>query len=101
MTATPVPRFPSVVRDLAVVVDRTLPAAALRGTIRTAAPETLESIREFDRYEGTGVADGHVSLAVRLTFRSPGTHPDGRRGAGGGRRDRPAPCTERHHATLR
>jgi phenylalanyl-tRNA synthetase beta chain len=48
-----------------------LPAAAVRGTIRTAAPDTLASIVEFDRYQGKGVPDGRVSLSLRLTFRTP------------------------------
>ena len=69
-TAVPVPRYPSIVRDLALVVDATLPAAAVRGTIHTVAPETLVGVREFDRYEGKGVPDGCVSLALRLTFRA-------------------------------
>ncbi len=68
--AMPVPRYPSVIRDLALIVDGTLPAAAVRDTIQTAAPETLVSVREFDRYVGTGIPDGSVSLALRLTFRA-------------------------------
>jgi phenylalanyl-tRNA synthetase beta chain len=48
-----------------------LPAASLRGTIRTAAPETLTHVVEFDRYRGKGVPEGRVSLSLRLTFRSP------------------------------
>jgi phenylalanyl-tRNA synthetase beta chain len=48
-----------------------LPAAAVRGTIRAAAPATLVSISEFDRYQGKGVAEGRVSLSLRLTFRAP------------------------------
>jgi phenylalanyl-tRNA synthetase beta chain len=51
-------------------VDDVLPAAAVRGTIRAAAPETLESIAEFDRYQGKGIPDGRISLSLRLTFRS-------------------------------
>jgi phenylalanyl-tRNA synthetase beta chain len=47
-----------------------LPAETVRGTIRAAAPETLVSVREFDRYQGKGVPEGRVSLSLRLTFRS-------------------------------
>jgi len=65
------PRFPSVVRDLSVLVDSTLPAAAVRGTIRSSAPATLVAITEFDRYRGKGIPEGRVSLSLRLTFRSP------------------------------
>ena len=67
----PLPRHPSAVRDVSIEVDRGLPAAAVRDTIRGAAPPTLVSIREFDRYQGEGVAGGRVSLSLRLTFRDP------------------------------
>jgi phenylalanyl-tRNA synthetase beta chain len=64
------PRYPSVTRDIAILIDDSLAAARLRETIRSAAPETLVRIREFDRYQGKGVPEGKVSLALRLTFRS-------------------------------
>ena len=64
------PRFPAIVRDLSILVAEVLPAAAVRGTIRSAAPATLESLVEFDRYQGKGVPEGRISLSLRLTFRS-------------------------------
>ena len=69
-TAESLPRFPAIVRDVSILVDEALPAAAVRGTIRSAAPSTLASIVEFDRYQGTGVPEGRVSLSLRLTFRA-------------------------------
>jgi phenylalanyl-tRNA synthetase beta chain len=66
----PLPRFPSVTRDIALLVSDTLPAAELRATIRRAGPPTLTDTREFDRYQGKGVPEGKVSLALRLTFRA-------------------------------
>ena len=71
LTVAPLPRHPSIVRDLAIIVSDRLPAAEVRGTIRSHAPATLVSIREFDRYQGAGLPPGHVSLAVRLVFRDP------------------------------
>jgi phenylalanyl-tRNA synthetase beta chain len=68
--AVPLPRYPFVVRDVSILVDTTLSAEAVRGTIRTAAPDTLVQVREFDRYEGKGIPDGKVSLSFRLTFQS-------------------------------
>jgi len=68
--AQALPRFPSSSRDVSIVVDATLPAAAVRGTIRRAAPSTLVSVEEFDRYQGKGVADGRCSLSLRLVFRA-------------------------------
>jgi phenylalanyl-tRNA synthetase beta chain len=66
---TALPRHPSIVRDLSIVVDERLPAAEVRGTIHSHAPHTLVSAREFDRYHGPGVPSGKVSLSLRLTFR--------------------------------
>jgi len=65
------PRYPSVIRDIAILVADTLAADTIRQTIRGAAPDTLVRVREFDRYQGKGVPEGKVSVAVRLTFRSP------------------------------
>jgi phenylalanyl-tRNA synthetase beta chain len=65
------PRFPSVVRDLSVLVDEGLPSSRVRATIRAAAPPTLVRAREFDRYRGKGIPEGRCSLSLRLTFRSP------------------------------
>lgn len=70
LRAESLPRFPSVVRDLSILVDSALPAATVRGTIRSAGPRTLVQVVEFDRYRGKGVPDGRVSLSLRLTFRS-------------------------------
>ncbi len=68
--ATPLPRHPSVIRDIAILLDDTLSAEAVRGTIRSAGPDTLVDVREFDRYQGKGIAEGKISLAVRLTFQA-------------------------------
>jgi phenylalanyl-tRNA synthetase beta chain len=66
----PLPRYPSVTRDISILVAETLAAAAVRTTVREAAPGTLVRVREFDRYQGKGVPEGQVSLSLRLTFRS-------------------------------
>jgi phenylalanyl-tRNA synthetase beta chain len=70
LRAETLPRFPSIARDISILVGEALPAAAVRGTIRSAAPATLVSIVEFDRYQGKGVPEGRVSLSLRLTFRA-------------------------------
>jgi phenylalanyl-tRNA synthetase beta chain len=67
----PLPRHPAIVRDLALLIDDTLSADTVRGTIRAAAPATLVDVREFDRYQGRGIPEGKVSLALRLTFQAP------------------------------
>ena len=67
LRARSLPRYPSVVRDVSILVDAALSAEKVRGTIRTAAPDTLTQVREFDRYQGKGIADGKVSLIAGVT----------------------------------
>jgi len=71
--ASPLARYPFVVRDLSIVVSETLPAEIIRGTILTAGrslPAPLVASTFFDRYQGKGVPEGAVSLSVRLTFQA-------------------------------
>ena len=69
--AQPLPRFPSVERDLAVVVDESVAAGVLHAAIKELGGELLESVRAFDEYRGAQVPEGHKSVAFALTFRSP------------------------------
>ena len=73
--AQPLPRYPAVERDLAVVVDETVAAGALLATINElasgAGAAALERAQAFDEYRGSQVPDGHKSIAFTLTFRSP------------------------------
>ena len=71
LRAATLPRYPSVVRDISILVNDSLSAETVRVTIRSAAPDTLIQVREFDRYQGKGIPDGKVSLSFRLTFQSP------------------------------
>ena len=63
-----VSRHPRVVRDLALLVARDVPAGALIEAIRKQAGGLLTSATLFDRYEGKGVPEGKLSLAFRLVF---------------------------------
>ncbi|MGQ9557494.1 MAG: phenylalanine--tRNA ligase subunit beta [Desulfurispora sp.] len=67
----PLPRFPGLERDLAVVVDQSVLAAAVQQEIRAAGGRLLEDVRLFDVYQGEQVPAGCRSLAFALTFRSP------------------------------
>jgi phenylalanyl-tRNA synthetase beta chain len=69
--AQPLPRFPAVERDLAVVVEEHVAAGSVLAVIREAAGDLLENARAFDEYHGTQVPEGHKSIAFTLTFRSP------------------------------
>jgi phenylalanyl-tRNA synthetase beta chain len=66
----PLPRYPSMTRDISILIAETLAAATVRATVRQAAPGTLVRVSEFDRYQGKGVPEGQVSLSLRLSFRS-------------------------------
>jgi phenylalanyl-tRNA synthetase beta chain len=61
-------RFPSVSRDLALVVAADVPSAVLENAIAGAAGRYFKSIALFDVYAGSGVPDGHKSLAYSLVF---------------------------------
>ena len=69
--AKALPRHPAVTRDIAILIDDSLSADTVRGTIRSANAANLIDLREFDRYQGKGIPDGKVSLALRLTFQAP------------------------------
>ena len=69
--AQPLPKFPGVERDLAIVVEDHVAAGALQASIREAAGDLLELARPFDEYRGSQVPEGHKSVAFTLTFRSP------------------------------
>ncbi|MBI1352456.1 MAG: phenylalanine--tRNA ligase subunit beta [Actinomycetales bacterium] len=57
--------------DLAVVVAKEVPAAAVQRALAEGAGDLLESIRLFDVYEGSPVPEGSKSLAFALRFRAP------------------------------
>ncbi len=63
-----VSRHPHVVRDLAVLLGRDVPAGQVIEAIRKRAGDALVSVTVFDRYEGKGIPEGRVSLAFRLVF---------------------------------
>jgi phenylalanyl-tRNA synthetase beta chain len=62
-------KFPEVRRDLAVVVDKAVPAAELMANVRAVAGSYLRDLMFFDVYEGKGIDPKRKSLALGLTFR--------------------------------
>ena len=65
----PLPKFPAVTRDLALVVDESVGAGTMLETIRKAA-KNLEDARVFDVYRGDKLGAGRKSVAYALTFRA-------------------------------
>jgi phenylalanyl-tRNA synthetase beta chain len=66
---TELSKFPEVRRDLAIIVDKSVSAAAVMANVRTAAGAYLRQLRLFDVYEGKGIDPKRKSLALGLTFR--------------------------------
>ncbi|MYX93526.1 phenylalanine--tRNA ligase subunit beta [Streptomyces sp. SID486] len=63
--------FPVATQDVALVVDKPVPAAEVEAALRSGAGELLESIRLFDVYENAEqLGDGKKSLAYALRFRA-------------------------------
>jgi phenylalanyl-tRNA synthetase beta chain len=65
----PLPTMPSAEIDLALSVPTGTTVAEVEALIRATAGELLEQLVLFDQYTGSGVEEGHRSLAWRLTFR--------------------------------
>ena len=69
-TYTPVPRFPAALRDVAVVVEESVPADRIAAEIRAAGGSLLRDIRLFDLYRGESIPPGTKSLAYSLTYQA-------------------------------
>ena len=64
-------KFPSVARDLAILVGSEIPAAQILGSVTDNAGEYLINSRIFDVYQGDGVEKGKKSIALGLTWQHP------------------------------
>lgn len=68
---TPVPRFPSITRDIALVVSSETSASTLERVIQRAGGKLLKNVKLFDLYEGDNVESGKKSIAFSLTYQDP------------------------------
>ena len=64
--ASELSRYPSVRRDIALVVPEATPWAALQASLEAALGPLLREVRLFDRYVGPGLDSGSKSLAMGL-----------------------------------
>ncbi|HMZ84518.1 MAG TPA: phenylalanine--tRNA ligase subunit beta [Rhodocyclaceae bacterium] len=62
-------KFPSVVRDLALVVAHDLPVQTLLDGLRQAAPDIVSELEVFDVYQGKGIDPDKKSLAIRVVMK--------------------------------
>ncbi len=66
----PLPKFPAVTRDIAIVCDKAIPVAKLIGCIMSAGGQYLKDCALFDIYTGSHIAQGKKSVAFSLTLRA-------------------------------
>lgn len=71
-TYHPLPKFPAVSRDLAIVCDEALTVRQVEQVISNAAGKLLRNIELFDIYRGVGVPQGKKSMAFSLELRAEG-----------------------------
>ena len=69
-TYAPLPKYPSVSRDLSLVCDEAITVAQVEEVITASAGKLLRSIRLFDIYRGTGIPEGKKSMAFSLELRA-------------------------------
>ena len=66
----PLPKFPAVTRDIAVVCDEAVTVGALEAAIRKGARGLLKEVALFDIYRGKGIDEGKKSVAFNLVLRA-------------------------------
>lgn len=66
----PIPKFPPVVQDLAVVVSSDVTAASIENLVRQTGMPLVKSVELFDLYQGPPIPAGKISLAFRITYQA-------------------------------
>ena len=69
-TYTPLPKYPGVTRDLALICDEDVTVAQIEDAITASAGKLLRGVKLFDIYRGTGVPQGKKSMAFSLELRA-------------------------------
>ncbi len=70
-TFRPLPQFPSIRRDVAMLVPEATTHESVWQTVRKTKPPNLETVELFDVFRGKNVPEGQKSLAYAFTYRSP------------------------------
>ena len=70
VTYTPLPKYPTVSRDLSLICDEAVTVAQVEDAITGSASKLLRSVKLFDIYRGKGVAEGKKSMAFSLELRA-------------------------------
>ena len=67
---TPIPKFPGIEIDIAILIDKKITAATLEKAIKQTAPELIKHIRLFDHYEGDKIETSKKSLAFNILLQT-------------------------------
>lgn len=71
----PLPKFPEVKRDLALIADEEITCGEIEDVIRSACKQSVKNVELFDVYVGDQIGAGKKSMAFTVTFSSDGTKP--------------------------
>jgi phenylalanyl-tRNA synthetase beta chain len=71
ITQQPIPKFPGVTRDVALLVDETVTHQQIVKTIKENGGKFLKDVHLFDIYQGKGIEDGKKSVAYSMAFLNP------------------------------
>ena len=66
----PLAKYPSITRDIALVVDEDLTVGEIEAVIKEAPEEILKEVKLFDIYRGASIPEGKKSMAFTLTYRN-------------------------------
>jgi len=69
-TFRPLPKYPSVKRDIAILLDDTINASGIYDVIKEEARQLVKSVEVFDLYKGRQIQEGKKSLAYTIQYRS-------------------------------
>ena len=73
---SPISKFPSVSRDLALIVDKSIPASEIIKVIKVSGKGLVKDAKIFDVYEGEGIAKNYKSVAINIIIAKEGTLTD-------------------------
>jgi phenylalanyl-tRNA synthetase beta chain len=66
----PLPKYPSVARDIAIVVTEEITAGQVEEIIRNKGGKLIEEVKLFDIYRGSQIEEGYKSMAYSIVYRS-------------------------------
>ncbi|HMK49311.1 MAG TPA: hypothetical protein VK435_04605, partial [Thermodesulfovibrionales bacterium] len=65
-----IPKFPAVERDIALIVDESIPSAKISEIVNSYPTELIEGVSVFDSFRGGSIPKGKKSLAFNIIYRS-------------------------------